>query len=148
MYELVSVYRFWSDGLRARLTAGQFFWNFDIRHLLDLVKSYSHIEGMAERLRIHVFDTWLFQKMHSELAALTKTCVLAPNPPDSRELQVMSQISSKRFAVCAKCPFRDTFPEFAAILMVIQSMNHPFTFVTLLTLSRSVNVLAPWFQGR
>lgn len=120
------------------LTTGQFFWSFDIRYLLDLVKSYLHIEGMAERLRIHVFDRWLFQKMHSELAALARTCVLGPNRPDVRnyKLCLKSQVKSA---------FRNAFPEFVAILMGLQSFNHSFTSVTLLTLSRSV--VLRWHLG-
>lgn len=141
-YGFVSVYRFWSDGLRARFTTGQVFWSFDIRHLLDLVKWYSHIEGMAERLRIHVFDGWLFQKMHSELAASARTCVLGPNRPDVRN------IASKRFAVCKKslqklvsrmCCYFDG----PSVIQI--SFNHPFTSVTLLTLSRSV--VLRWHLG-
>lgn len=147
-YGFVSVYRFWSDGLRARETTGQVFWSFDIQHLLDLVKWYSHIEGMAERLRIHGFDRWLFQKMHSELAASARTCVLGPNRPDVRNYKLCLKSQVKDFLCLQNVPSETRFQNLLLFWWSFShsiSFNHPFTSVTLLTLSRSV--VLRWHLG-
>ena len=151
-YGFVSVYRFWSDGLRAREITGQVFWSFDIRHLLDLVKWYSHIEGMAERLRIHVFDRWLFQKMHSELAASARTCVLGPNRPDVRNYKLCLKSQVKDFLCLQNVPSETRFQNLLLFWWsfshstIIQSSIHICDPSHTFKICRAT--LAPWFQGR
>lgn len=103
---------------------------------------------MAERLRSHVFDRWLFQKMHSELAASARTCVLGPNRPDVRNYKLCLK-SQVKDLLCAKRSLQKLVSRICCYFdgpSVIQlSFNHPFTSVTLLTLSRSV--VLRWHLG-
>ena len=139
-------------GLAARETTGHFFWRFDIRHLLDLVKWYSHIEGMAERLRIHVFDRWLFQKMHSELAASARTCVLGPNRPDVRNYKLCLKSQVKDFLCLQNVPSETRFQNLLLFWWSFSHSNIIQSSIHICDPSHTFKIcratLAPWFQGR
>lgn len=136
-YGFVSVYRFWSDGLWARETTGQVFWSFDIRHLLDLVKWYSHIDDFSRKCIL----SWQLQQ--------GRVCL----DPTDLTSGTTSYVSNLKYPVkdflCLEQVASET--RFQNLLLFWWSFshsisfNHPFTSVTLLTLSRSV--VLRWHLG-
>ena len=68
---------------------------------------------------------WLFQKMHSELAASARTCVLGPNRPDVRNYKLCFKSQVKDFLCLQNVPSETRFQNLLlAILMVLLLFNY------------------------